>query len=68
MPLPVSNAGLVMSMGMMTEQSAKVETVASDAEDDVDPGPGDGISLPKSSCSNLASVEQTQFDMDKKIY
>ena len=66
-PLPVSSAGLVMSMGMMTEQSTKVKTVAPD-DVEVDPGPGDDIPLPKASCSNLTSVEQTQFDMDKDFY
>ena len=66
-PLPVSSAGLVMSMGMMTEQSTKVETVAPD-DVEVDPGPGDDIPLPKASCSNLTSVEQTQFNMDKDFY
>ena len=34
----------------------------------MDPGPGDDIPLPKSSCSNLTSAEQTQFDMDKDFY
>ena len=64
--LPISDAGLVMSMGMMTEQSTKVETV--EVADDVDPGPGDDIPLPKSPCSNLTSVEQANFDMDKDFY
>ena len=73
-PLPVSDAGLVMSMGMMTAQSTEKKTagvskaveIADDV--DVDPGPGDDIPLPKSSCSNLTSAEQTQFDMDKDFY
>ena len=66
-PLPVSSAGLVMSMGMMTEQSTKIETVMPD-DVEMDPGPGDDIPLPKASCSNLTSVEQTQFNMDKDFY
>lgn len=42
-PLPVSDAGLVMSMGMMTEHSTKIEAVD---DVDVDPGPGDANSQP----------------------
>ena len=57
-----------MSMGMMTSQSAEAEAVEAADDVDVDPGPGDDIPLPKSSCSNLTTAEQTQFDMDKDFY